>query len=119
MSLLFKAPRLRLTARLSDGTVRHYRVISGMARSGFLLSPLVTTEREFAALYPGLKESPGLATTAIQITGNAQAGLIYRSPFRISFDEVTMKGSFEGEEAEPFYGSRSNPVPGTTLNPLK
>jgi hypothetical protein len=49
-SLLFKPPQLTISVILSDDTKRDFRFTSSMARSGFVISPLVTDTTEFAFL---------------------------------------------------------------------
>ena len=48
-AFLFRPPILHLTVRLANGNEQEYRLVEGIARSGFLLSPLIETPLEFAA----------------------------------------------------------------------
>ena len=48
---LFKPSQLRIDLELADGKRLNYRLVSTMARAGFLLSPLVQNTSEFAMLY--------------------------------------------------------------------
>jgi hypothetical protein len=50
LNLLYKPSPLFITLTLADGNQRSFRLVSGMARSGFLLSPLVETVDHFMAL---------------------------------------------------------------------
>lgn len=47
----FKPSQLKIEVILENGMRRAYRLVSGMARSSFLLSPLIDNTREFALLY--------------------------------------------------------------------
>ena len=49
-SALFKLPELTLVVRYGDHSRKTYRFIPGAARSGFVLSPTITTPAEFIAL---------------------------------------------------------------------
>ncbi len=49
-AFLFRPPLLTLTVRLANGTEQPFRFIEGMARSGFLLSPFVQNQLDFAAV---------------------------------------------------------------------
>ena len=49
--LLFKPSQLRIELELADGTRLDYRLVSTMARAGFLLTPLVRDSDDFAMLY--------------------------------------------------------------------
>jgi hypothetical protein len=48
---LYKSVPLQLTVWTADGMQRTYRLPAGMARAGFVLSPVVTSASEFAMLY--------------------------------------------------------------------
>ncbi len=50
-SLLFKPSQLQITFELKNGRKKQYRMIAGMAKSGFLLSPLIENTEEFGMLY--------------------------------------------------------------------
>ena len=50
---LYRPPQLRMTLTLEDGEKRSFRVVSSMMRTKFLLSPLVDSTAEFAALMGG------------------------------------------------------------------
>lgn len=49
--LLFKPSQLQITLHLKNGETKHYRLIASMAKSGFLLSPLIENTTEFSLLY--------------------------------------------------------------------
>lgn len=53
-SLFYKPGELFVTATLSDGAVKTFRLIAGMAQSEFLLSPLIESTAEFGLLYGGM-----------------------------------------------------------------
>lgn len=50
-SFVFKSSQLQITLELKDGAKRQYRLIAGMAESGFVISPLVESTTEFAMLF--------------------------------------------------------------------
>jgi len=50
-SLLYKPPRMFLAAATDDGNSARFRLVPSMARTGFLLSPLIEDCLEFDALY--------------------------------------------------------------------
>ena len=51
VALLYKPSPIEITVELVDGTTKTFTVVSAMAASGFLVSPLVETTDEFARLY--------------------------------------------------------------------
>jgi hypothetical protein len=50
-SVLFKPNRLQITLELNNGMKKKYRIVAGMAKSGFLISPLIENTAEFGMLY--------------------------------------------------------------------
>jgi len=52
-AFLFRPPILTLTVRLVNGSEQQFRIVEGMARSGFVLSPLIANPQNFAAAATG------------------------------------------------------------------
>jgi hypothetical protein len=50
-SLLYKSRPLYMTVKLADGRILSRRLVPGMARAGFILSPCVAEPKEFGALW--------------------------------------------------------------------
>lgn len=50
VSLVFKPPPVKLRLNLKDGTHKDYRVISSMMQTGFFISPLVQSTKDFILL---------------------------------------------------------------------
>nr|VFJ67904.1 MAG: hypothetical protein BECKFW1821C_GA0114237_101317 [Candidatus Kentron sp. FW] len=50
-SILFKPSQLQITITMKNGATRRYRIVSGMAKTGFLLSPLIENTEEFGLIY--------------------------------------------------------------------
>ncbi len=51
VSFLYKPTILTITLDLENGTQRNYRLVSGMAKAGFVISPLVEGTEDFAMLF--------------------------------------------------------------------
>lgn len=51
LTWLYKPSALAIELELTNGHKKHYRLIAGMAKSGFLLSPLIENSKEFALLF--------------------------------------------------------------------
>jgi hypothetical protein len=47
---LYKPPELRISVTLTGGQARNFRLVPGMAKAGFILSPLITDTNEFVLL---------------------------------------------------------------------
>ncbi len=50
MSIIYKRPKIEISIVLESGRSRTYRIIPGMAKSGFIISPLIERTREFIFL---------------------------------------------------------------------
>lgn len=53
-TIFYKPAPLQISLNLENGTTRTYRIISTMAKSGFLISPLIENTGEFGLLYGGM-----------------------------------------------------------------
>lgn len=88
LSLVFKPPRLSMALHLASGQNMDYRVISGMLKTGFILSPLVKDTWDFAFLATGNQRYlDSNRVTAISITPQFGAGVFWRDIFRVTLKE--------------------------------
>ena len=81
VGFLFKRTHLMIRFELRDGTQREYRLVPGVAASGFLLSPLIETTPEFGLLYGRLPVLHGKDVTAFTVApvgGEEQWAASYR-----------------------------------------
>ena len=82
--LLFKPGEIWLTVKLADDSTRSYRLIPGIARHGFVLSPLIENNSALAALSAGRAELLNrLNVVAFQIDADPLAKLAYESTFEV------------------------------------
>lgn len=66
--LFFKPVPLQISFELQNGMKKQYRFIRNMAKSGFLLSPLIENTVEFALLYEQADELDAKAVKSFQIS---------------------------------------------------
>jgi hypothetical protein len=88
VSAFYKPPVLMLAVSLQDHTQHHFRLVPGMARGGFLLSPLITDNRSFAALAStGLQELAGMEVVSMILSADTGSGstCCYQSPMSVRF----------------------------------
>ncbi len=85
-NLLYKSSLLRMTVELKSNEVRSYRLPAGMARSGFLVSPLVESTADFGFLYGGRGLLSEKAVRAIRIASAGDWG--WKNEYTISFSQV-------------------------------
>jgi hypothetical protein len=96
VSTLYKPPILRLTVSTRDGGRFRYRLVPGMARSGFLLSPVTRTPTAFGSLAAG-EGLPDLAdqqATSVTISADTGSGSsdCYRSPMHLRLCRLEYPG---------------------------
>ncbi len=86
LSALYKPPTLVLAVSLRDGQRLYFRLIPGMTRSGFLLSPLINDNASFVALaaHDG-RSLTGAEVTSVTVFALTQSGstACYQSPMRL------------------------------------
>jgi hypothetical protein len=87
VSTLYKPPVLTLAVSLRDGRQLCFRLIPGMVRSGFLLSPLIEENQSFVSLASagGWRNLAGLEVTSLTVSAvtPSQSTSCYQSPMRL------------------------------------
>jgi hypothetical protein len=90
----YKPPALKLTVSLQDGRQLFFQVVPGMARSGFLLSPLIQNKASFVVLHSrdGWRNLAGSQIKSMTISAATQSGstACYRSPLRLRLYRLDM-----------------------------
>ncbi len=70
-SLVFRPPPIDIVLRTANGGLHRFRYVPGIARAGFLLSPMVATAAQLVALQiPAARVFDDFDTTAFSIEGN-------------------------------------------------
>ena len=75
LALAFKPPILSIEAQLANGRRARFRIVSTMAEAGFILSPLIRSEKEFALLYEEVSQLEGLRVVGFTVRSEGPAGL--------------------------------------------
>lgn len=87
VSTLYKPPILTMKVTLHDGQQKAFRLIPGMARAGFILSPLIGDEKSFIhlATRDGMRALAGLELASFTISAADESGgtACYQSPMRL------------------------------------
>lgn len=84
VEILYKTPVLHLVVNLRNHEERRFRLVPGMARAGFLLSPLVADNHAFAALFTaaGRESLADLQVESMTISAETETGLTkFYQPF--------------------------------------
>lgn len=87
MNIIYKPSQLQISLHLKNGTTKSYRIIPEMAKSEFLISPLVEHTTEFSLLYGGVdflrnKKVESFSITSIE--GESQ----WKNTFKVIFKEM-------------------------------
>jgi hypothetical protein len=94
--IFFKPPILWLTIWTEDGQQLRYRVVPGLARGGFLLSPLVADSVSFGLLAStgGLRDLSRSRLTAARLSADTGSGSTscYQSPARLELFRLEFAG---------------------------
>jgi hypothetical protein len=86
ISALYKPPALVLAVSLRDGQRLYFRLVPGMTRGGFLLSPLISDNASFVALATQDGRSlTGAEVTSMTVFALTKSGstACYQSPMRL------------------------------------
>jgi hypothetical protein len=96
-SLLYKPCELSIRMRTEDGQEHTFRLIPGMAKSGFLINPLVVDEKDLYQLYSNL---PPKRVLSFCIMADAQARRCYRHEVAMKLEPVQQLVSCQLSTAE-------------------
>ncbi|HEV2695911.1 MAG TPA: hypothetical protein VG347_23685 [Verrucomicrobiae bacterium] len=89
ISAAYKPPMLMLATTFKNGTPGYYRLIPGMAQTGFLLSPVINDTKAFASLYepawlPALSRWE-VQTLAITPSTESRTSICYTPSYSVRF----------------------------------
>lgn len=91
--VLFKDPQLYINFEFPDGGMASYRLIPGMARAGFVISPVVADTRQFVALQ-GLEIGKALSNrrpTAFWLSGARGAPLVWTHAAAVEISSLQVR----------------------------
>lgn len=84
----FKPNSLQITVELKNGNKKQYRIIANMAKSGFLLSPLVENTNEFALLYQNQQLLESKKVKSFSITSRKCKTWDWQNEYIIHFKSI-------------------------------
>ncbi len=102
ISFLLKPPALQITLTTLNGTHKVYRIVSGMARAGFVISPLVENTEDFALLLSNpdfLKEKEVQSIEISTVEGNS---ISWRQQYGLKLFKVEVETKADIHKLMPF-----------------
>lgn len=87
-NIFFKPSQLLITLELKSGIKKQYRIISGMIKSGFLISPLIENTAEFGMLYGKNYFLDGKLVKSIKIAPSTSKSMLWNNEYSITFSQI-------------------------------
>ncbi len=87
-NILFKPSQLQVTFELESGVKKKYRLIAGMAKSGFLISPLIESTTEFGMLYGGSGFLNKKLVKSMVIAPHNDGDPLWDARYNVTFSQV-------------------------------
>lgn len=87
-SIFFKPSQLQITLELKNGMRKQYRIIAGMAKSGFLISPLIENTAEFGMLYGKNGFLEGKLVKSIAIAPRYGRTKLWNDEYTVTFRQI-------------------------------
>lgn len=106
-TILYKPPELRIAVDVTGGEPRTYRFVPGMARAGFILSPLVEDTNDFILL-TAANRAP-MAThivTSFTISAVGGGSRFYKDSYSVTLRTLDVVRDTLIDEAPPAHRSR-------------
>jgi hypothetical protein len=94
VTAIYKPPIVFMTVTFPDHSSHRYRLVPGMARAGFLLSPVMSDNRAFGAMYFGnawQSELAGKEVVSIKVEPEA-GSYAYEPEFNVRFSRLEISG---------------------------
>lgn len=84
LSLLWKPPHLKLTVTLRGGKQKDYRIVSGMTETGFVLSPLIESTRDFVLfMTTGTHYLTDKLITGLTVTSSSKRPIFWQMTYSL------------------------------------
>ncbi|KTD01395.1 transmembrane protein [Fluoribacter gormanii] len=87
-TIVFKPQQLHITMYLNNGATRQYRLVANMAKSTFLLSPLIESTVEFSLLYKNNNELDIKKVKSLVIATNQKNNWHWNNEYTINFKQL-------------------------------
>jgi hypothetical protein len=119
LSVLFKPSQLQLTVELGNGIKKQYRIVSGMAKSGFIVSPLIENTIDFGMLYADSELLDEKSVKSISISPKGGNSIFWKDEYAISLSKIKPKMSGDISKIYDFEGFESSVSVGNVIQAEK
>ena len=87
-SIFYKSSQLIITLENKDGLKSHNRIISGMAKSGFLISPQIENVTEFSLLYGKKGLLDDKKVKSIEVSSSDGTNWLWKDEYWVTFSQI-------------------------------
>ncbi len=87
-NIFFKPSQLQITLKLNNGMNKQYRIIAGMAKSGFVISPLIENTAEFGRLYGKESMLNGKLVDSMIIAPAHGRTMLWKNEYFVTFSQI-------------------------------
>lgn len=107
-SLFFKPSRLQIVVNMRDGRRFGYRFISSMAKSGFVLSPLITNTRQFGLMWGEKSYLSSESVESVEVSTSTRGRWFWQDEFQVSLSALERIPNWPLEDMYKFSEPTSN-----------
>jgi hypothetical protein len=90
-NILFTPTELKMTVNLRNGEVRTFRIVSGMLKTGVVISPLVENAKEFAYLFAGTEFLAAKQVKSFSISQQERIDSSWQPRYTVAFSDVNLR----------------------------
>lgn len=101
-NILYKPAKLKITLTLNSGEVRIYRIISGMLKSGVIISPLIDNTSDFGLLYSGTGFLAGKVVKSIAISQEFSSSSSWKKQYTLQLSELELPEDVDNSKVYKF-----------------
>ncbi|CCD29572.1 conserved membrane hypothetical protein [Candidatus Glomeribacter gigasporarum BEG34] len=90
LSFLYKPSALEISVKLNNGIKKNFRLVASMAKTGFLLSPLVENTTEFAYLFSNRNLLLDKNVQSVRVRSSDHTTLLWNSRYRLKLSRLEL-----------------------------
>ena len=111
VGFLFKPSQLQITCELKNGSKKQFRLIAGMAKAGFIISPLIESTNEFTMLFGQNGYLDRKQVKSIAVEPRDGPGMLWKERFSVTFIQIKQIFAIDISEVEGLFETISDLFP--------